>query len=137
MFQMPERLLKVEPHFELLALLIFVFAVYGLANAIAVLKFGQLFFGIGYCTKEGCDAKGHPKELRVGPGRIPWLGDIFYCPPCLAFWIGMVFSLVVLSPTSVLTPVVWKATVMDGLVASGAIWLLHLIAERLAHQLKV
>jgi hypothetical protein len=49
----------------------------------------------------------------------------------------MAFSLLVLSPTSALTPVVWKATVMDGLVASGAIWLLHLIAERLAHQLEL
>lgn len=120
-----------------LVLVIFVLAIFGLATAIAVLKFGQLFFGIGHCPKKDdeCKEKGHPKELRRGLGRIPYIGDLFYCPPCLAFWFGLTISLGVVSPSRFVISTVWQAAIIDGLLASGAIWLLHLIAERLGHKL--
>lgn len=120
-----------------LVLVIFLGATYGLANAIAVLKIGQMIFGIGYCPEEGCKDPGHPKELRRFLGRIPYAGDLFYCPPCLAFWIGMLISVLVVSPSRIVIRVPWHGTIMDGLLASGAIWLLHLIAERLSHKLKL
>jgi hypothetical protein len=118
-------------------LFIFLLAIYGLANAIAVLKIGQYVFGISHCRKENCTAPRHPKEFRKFLGRIPYLGDLFYCPPCLAFWFGMAVSRLVVSPFAFVTDSALKATVMDGLLASGVIWILHLIAERLGHGLDV
>lgn len=103
-------------------LLLFILAVYGLANAIAVLKIGRFFLGT---VKD-----------RKFVGRIPYLGDLFYCPPCLAFWIGMLFSWQGLSPTADLVTLGWRAILVDGLVASAAAYILHLSAERLGHGLK-
>ena len=114
----------------LVSLAVFLLAVYGLSNAIAVLKIGRYFLGIGHCTDANCSAPGHPHEKRKFLGRIPYFGDLFYCPPCLAFWLGMAFSLFVFSPSSEFTGIRWKSTVVDGLAASGAIWLLHAWAMR-------
>lgn len=106
---------------ELVKLALFVLVVYGLANAIAVLKIGRYF--IGTVTD------------RKFLGRVPYLGDLLYCPPCVAFWIGMAFSWGLLSPASDWIAVWWKAMIMDGLAASGAIYLVHVTAERLGHNL--
>lgn len=128
---------QVEPmrmHPEIV-LFIFLMSIYGLSNAIAVLKVGQFIFGIGHCREKNCTAPGHPKELRQFLGRIPYIGDLFYCPPCLAFWFGMGFSVAIESPASFLTDIRWLSMVIDGLLASGGTWLLHLTAERLGHQL--
>lgn len=118
-----------------IVLFIFIMTVYGLANAIAVLKIGRYVFGISHCRETNCSHARHPKEYRKFLGRIPYLGDLFYCPPCLAFWFGMAFSLIVVSPSAFVTEVAWKATMMDGLLSSGVVWLLHLTAERLGHNL--
>lgn len=116
-----------------LAAAIFVLAVYGLANAIANLKFGRYFFGKERCEKgEACQVPGHPFETRRFLGRVPFVGDLFYCAPCLAFWFGVMGSLWVLSPAAQLVGVWWKAMILDGLMASGATWLLHVAAEKLA-----
>lgn len=116
---------------------LFLLAVYGLANAIAVLKFGQLFFGKGYCPKpqESCPHKDHPKELRKCLGKIPFIGDLFYCPPCLAFWIGMAMSVWVMSPSAAFLNIAWKAMLVDGLAASASAYLLHVTAEKLSYGL--
>lgn len=119
-----------------LVFVIFILAVFGLSTAIAVLKIGRMLFGQGYCSKEGCSAPGHPKELRRFLGRLPVIGDLFYCPSCLAAWIGMGISRIAVSPSSVAAPMPWwAAMVLDGLAACGAVWLLHLLAERLSHGL--
>lgn len=104
----------------MLTLAVFLLAVYGLANA-ATLKAGQWLFGV-------------PKARR-GLGRIPYAGDLFYCPPCMSFWIGAAFSAWLVSPSSALTGVWWKAAILDGLAASAASWLLHLAAETMARRL--
>lgn len=116
-----------------LSLFIFLTAVYGLATAIAVLKIGQHIFGVGYCAKKKCKEKGHPKELRRFLGRIPGVGDLFYCPPCLAFWIALGLSAFVLSPTSLVVHIRWLSSILDGLMACGVVWLIHAVAERLTH----
>lgn len=105
------------------ALVVFLFATYGLANAIAVLKIGRYFLGTF--------------NERKGLGKIPYLGDLFYCPPCLAFWIGMGISIFALSPSAYIMKNRIEGTVLDGLMASGAIWILHLVAERLGHKLDI
>jgi len=93
-------------------LVVFIAAVYGLANAIAVLKAGAL--------------------IRKAVAKVPVLSDFVKCPPCLSFWIGMAVSAWVLSPASQVCAPGWRPIVIDGLAASGIVWLLHVAAERTA-----
>lgn len=108
---------------ELTGCLVFAFAVYGLANAVAVLKIGRMIFGT--------------REARKFLGRIPYLGDLFYCPPCVGFWVGMAFSVCLMSAASPFTSVWWKAMLLDGFAASGLVYLAHVTAERLSHNLDI
>lgn len=116
-----------------MALFIFLAAVHGLATAIAVLKIGRYIFGLGYCEKKDaeCSSPKHPFEHRKFLGRIPKVGDLLYCTPCLSFWIGMIFSLTVLSPARTVCPIWWQAMVLDGLMACAVSWLLFLVAKKL------
>ncbi len=116
-----------------LALVLYVLSVFGLANAIAVLKIGRYFFGRERCREENCPHPRHPYDLRRFLGRIPYVGDLFYCTACLGFWIGMAFSKAAYSVSSLLIERPWLATVSDGLIACAGCWLLFLVAERLGH----
>lgn len=118
-----------------MALLVFLLSVYGLATAIAVLKIGQFFFGKERCSKAECAAPGHPFETRKFLGRIPYVGDLFYCPPCLSFWIGMGISAKVLSPAREVCQVWWQAMFLDGLMACAVSWILFVITEKTAKDL--
>jgi hypothetical protein len=120
---------------EILSLVIYALAVYGLANAIAVLKIGRYFFGQGYCKAIDCVHENHPHELRRGLGRIPYAGDVFYCPPCIAFWIGVAGSKWVLSPAAVLVDARWKSILLDGLLASAVTYIAHVVMERTGKEL--
>jgi hypothetical protein len=118
---------------ELIGLSIFVLAVYGLTNAIAILKIGRFLFGVGQCNEEGCPELKHPLDKRKFLGRLPWLGDLFYCPPCVAFWIGMLASKMLFSPAATFVAIpgmAWRGTIVDGLAASGAVWLLYTWTEK-------
>lgn len=114
----------------LVGLLIFLLLVYGLSNAIAVLKIGRFFFGEGYCDEKDCPSPSHPKDRRKFLGKVPYLGDLFYCPPCLAFWIGMAASHFMLSPAAPFIVVPWKGMLADGLAASAAAWILYTWTEK-------
>lgn len=145
----------------MLTLAIFLLAVYGLANAIAVLKIGVHLFGDPVdelILSDGAHMpwkrlvdhgqsfevtrpNGHTDTLskgiiqkvlrRKGLGRIPFIGDLFYCPACLSFWIGMATSRWVISPASQVCPVLWKAVLLDGLMACAASWLLHVVSMKM------
>ncbi len=115
-----------------LELFLFLMSVHALATAIAVLKIGRFIFGKGHCDQKECLALGHPKEHRRFLGRIPYVGDLFYCTPCLAFWIGMAASAYVVSPARRVCPFWWQAMIMDGLAACAVSWILFLVAARLA-----
>lgn len=146
----------------MLTLVIFLLAVYGFANALAVLKIGCYFFGDPddeillkdgkkLCWKviverdQDLEVEDHSGEKttiaktavskirkRKGLGRIPYVGDLFYCPACLSFWIGMAASAWVLSPAAAICPVPWKAIMLDGFMACGVSWLFHLAAMKMA-----
>lgn len=106
-------------------LLLFVLATYGLANAVAVLKIGRYFIGT--------------YKFRKGLGRIPYFGDMLYCPPCQAFWYGMACSKWALSPSREYIVAqgqpAWTSVLLDGLVACAVSYLLHVLAEWLGHEL--
>lgn len=104
-----ERVLTMT---TLVGLALFLLAVYGVANAVVVLKTRKVFEALF--------------------GKIPILRDLIKCPPCVAFWVGMACSLWIFSPASMFCPRWWAAMLVDGFAAVGAIWLLHLKAERLA-----
>lgn len=115
------------------ALFIFLIAVHGLATALSVLKIGRYIFGLGYCDKKDteCSEAKHPFEHRKFLGRIPKVGDLFYCTACLAFWIAMAASVLAFSPARAVCPIWWKAMVLDGLMACAVSWLLFLVARKL------
>lgn len=146
----------------MLTVVIFLLAVYGLANAIAMLKIGVYFFGDPEdkvilkdgtktpwktLTRKSMDtlefesAKGVIRKLRnddidrilarKGLGRIPYLGEMFYCPACLSFWIGMAASWWILSPAAQVCARGWKTTLLDGLMACAASWLLHVFSLKM------
>lgn len=145
----------------MLTLTIFLLAVYGLANAIAMLKIGCYIFGdptdelvLEDCTKvawksltdkgdglEIVDCKGQKREFkkldvarvlrRRGLGRIPYIGELFYCPACLSFWIGIAASFFILSPAAQVCSVQWKAALLDGFAACAASWLLHVFSMKM------
>lgn len=128
----------------MLSFLLFGMAIYGLASALTVLKFGRYFFGIGYCegktcqaagcaNEEPCKAKGHPGEHRKFLGKLFFIGDIFYCPPCISFYLGMAASVWFLSPASQVVGIWWKAMIVDGLVAVAFSYLAHALTEKLTH----
>lgn len=116
--------------FELTTLLFFL-SVYGLSNAIAVLKFGSYFFGRGHCTDKDCAAVDHPKDARRGLGNVPYFGDLLYCPPCISFWWGMITSRLFISPASLVCQDRFSATVIDGLAACAVSYILHVAMEKL------
>ena len=91
--------------------LFFILAIFGAANAVAVLKIGEVFRGT---CKE-------PKRF----GRIPYFGKMFFCPACLAFWMGLAMSAWVLSPGSLVCAERWQSILVDGFAGSGAVWLIH------------
>lgn len=114
-----------------IAALWFVLASYGLANAIAVLKLGQPLRSLA--------RKIPPSYVRIKKAkdgtqeeepRSLWL-DLVGCPPCIGFWIGLALSWYAFSPASVFVHRHLLASVVDGLVASAACYLLHGLAERI------
>jgi hypothetical protein len=107
------RMLKEHPFY---GFVVFVFAVWGLANAIGVLKVG------------------HP--IREFLKNTPVLKDLFRCPACLGFWMGMAASWFLFSPSLSCFPKDFPdskvaAMVVDGLVCSGANWILYCVCTRL------
>ena len=116
----------------MLTAILFFLSVYGLANAIAVLKIGRYFLGSGTCYEKDCTALDHPLDKRRGLGTVPYLGDLLYCPPCLAFWIGLLFSLLLISPASTVIDNRFRAALVDALAACAITYLAHVIMERTA-----
>lgn len=104
---MPTKLMR-----ELGALIIFLLSVYGVANAVVVLKTRLVFHAV--------------------LGRVWIVKDMILCPPCVGFWTGIVFGRWILSPASFYGCAGIPGLLLDGFSALGAVWLLHLKAERLA-----
>lgn len=98
------------------AALFYLLAVYGAANAVAVLNFGMFYV--------------HPWA-----SRIPVVRHVVKCVACSAGWIGVLVSLVFFSPT-MLTLVAlsiqlpsWKTALIDGAAASAISYVLYSLTE--------
>lgn len=89
---------------------IFTLSVYGLATAITILHVG--------------------KPIRFVADKIPGVCVLFRCPACASFWIGLLMSHFVLSPSrGMLGLGGWKSLVVDGLTACAVSYLLHSVTE--------
>lgn len=96
-----------------LALSIFILAVYGLSNGATVLKARVI--------------------TRAVLGHIPVFGGVAHCPACFAFWAAALTSYFLFSPSEAVIADPIARAVVDGLVGSGSTWLLHTLQERLTH----
>lgn len=99
-------------------------AVYGISNAIAVLKFGQYYI--------------HPLA-----DHIPVVRNMVHCVACTSMWIGVLASWIVFSPIqlawhalqlacpelSLAALPMWKTLFMDGAAASAVSYLLYSFTE--------
>ena len=72
-----------------------------------------------------------------------FFGKLFSCMMCLPFWWGVIISLLMYSPSFAMVgdaaltifgleiPSNYLATFFDGCLASGSVWFVHTIQERL------
>jgi hypothetical protein len=80
-------------------------------------------------------------------GRWRFTGGLIVCPLCFGTWVGMLLSLAGFAPVRVLTAGLpfgfswlpmqpswpwWAAILLDGGLASGIAWILHLLNGQLA-----
>tara|TARA_R110000796_G_scaffold18980_2_gene57140 strand:- start:7795 stop:8094 length:300 start_codon:yes stop_codon:yes gene_type:complete len=67
--------------------------------------------------------------VRISPN---FFGELFNCMMCLPYWIGMILSLMGFSPfLHYYETEMWIAMFIDGFLASGSVWLLHTLQEKL------
>ena len=108
-------------------LLTFLLIAYGASNIMvfsSIFKKWRLFFGTD---------KDEPS----------FFGKLFGCMMCLPFWWGIIISLLMYSPTLAMNGDIsivifgfeiqpqYVATFFDGCLASGGVWLIHTLQEKL------
>jgi len=62
-----------------------------------------------------------------------FFGELFSCMICLPFYVGILLSLFIFSVSGVYLGVgsVYLAAFLDGCFASGGVWLIHSLQEKL------
>jgi hypothetical protein len=95
---------------------------YGLMN---IMVYGSIFQGVRDFFKKWGDNIYTPLN-----GLGHFISGILTCPMCFSFHGGWFLSLTVFSPTSVLfgTPL-WIGWFFDGILSSGAVWVINAIVE--------
>lgn len=95
-------------------LILFVLITYGASN---IMVFSSIF------------DKWRVFFTKISPN---FFGELFTCMICLPFWWGVLLSLFAFSPVSLYfgtTLVI--STFLDACLASGSVWLIHTIQEKL------
>jgi len=98
-----------------MGLLIFILICYGASN---IMVFSSLF------------KKWREFWLRISPN---FFGELFTCMICLPTWWGIMISLIVFSPAITYLGItsIFLAAFLDGCLASGSVWLIHTLQEKL------
>lgn len=114
---------------EIFLLVVFIISCYGLSN---IIVYSNGPFDMFLKWREFTE-KIHPK-----------IGELFSCMMCLPFWVGVLFSAIdlffitgaIFTPFNVLLYLQASnllktliILIMDGLVSSGSVWVLHNIEE--------
>jgi hypothetical protein len=110
---------------------LFFAAVYGAAASLALFKVGASWRLIGTWIDQRLFprywAPAIPPEQRGGPVR-----GFVHCPVCISFWVAVLFSLEVHSPSKIHLEAVFPwSLVIDGLASAGIIWCVHVALTRL------
>lgn len=98
------------------AALLFLLGVYGVSNAVAMLKVGA--------------------PVRWLFRRVPGVRDVVECPVCLSFWLGLAASVWVASPAGGLGLPGWRAPLLDAAAACGFSYVAHTTMEWLCKDLE-
>lgn len=100
----------------MVALLVFILVAYGASN---IMVFGTIF-------------QNFRDLVGVDSEKPTFFSKLFGCMMCLPFWWGVLLSLFMYSPTGQLNiPIEYLNIFFDGCLASGAVWVLHTIQEKL------
>lgn len=97
----------------MLRLVVFILAVYGAAAAITVLRAGAPLRWLVKSSQE--------------------LSHFLHCPACVGFWIGCAASAFVYAGPALAssTSFNWLLVLVDGLVACGSCWIIHVVLCKL------
>ena len=102
----------------MIKLIIFILVSYGITN---ILIYGSIF-------EKWRDFIGASREEPKN------LGKLFSCFMCLSFWVGVLVSLIMFSPTltyGMFDKVNFLNIFFDACLASGGVWLVHTLQEHL------
>lgn len=124
---------------ELYALFVFIISCYGFANIIVNSKlFQPLRFWLMYKTYH-LDNSGKITSAVHRSNFVPaFLSKLVNCVMCVGFWAGVLFSLSVLSPCSLLPTILTfdpisntiqntVCLIFDGCLGSASAWITHLL----------
>ena len=89
----------------MLDLLLFCLVAFGISNIVTISKMGE-------------KARGYAGKIHLK------LGELFHCPMCMGFWVGLLLGWLWISPTGCIF--------LDGVLGSTASWVLYCITWRLA-----
>jgi len=89
----------------MLNLLLFCLVAFGISNIITISKIGA-----------GCRNLAQKIHNK--------LGELFRCPMCMGFWVGILLGWLWYSPTEIIF--------LDGILGSSASWIIYCITWRLA-----
>lgn len=113
---------------QIASMVMFFLAVYGLANAISILKVGRPIRWLAERVP--------PWYLVEKDGvtvRRSFATDLMSCPPCVSFWIGLAASFFIWSPASLWAKMP-EAAFVDGLACTAITWILHVITDRVSSE---
>lgn len=94
---------------------------YGLMN---IMVYGSIFQGLRDFFKKWGES-----SLTLN-FFAEFISGILSCPMCFSTWGGFFLSLVIFSPTHILFGLpIWGSWFFDGIMSSGAVWIINAIVE--------
>lgn len=96
---------------------IWIIICYGLMN---IIVFSELFEPLrNYIDRLGCKWK-----------FFNFIHELITCPMCISVWIGFLFGVALYSPSHIFLNVnTYYSWFLDGLLASGGVWIINSIVE--------
>ena len=103
-------------------LLLWMVMAYGMTN---ILVYGSIFNGTRQFIKEWGDDK-----LTPFNGFFHFVSGILSCIMCCSAWVGFFLGIFVYSPVHEMLGISgWTSWFFDGMLASGAVWVINAIVE--------
>ena len=92
-------------------LLLFILVAYGITN---ILVYSSIFYNMRLFIID----------------KSKFLGDLIQCMMCTSVWVGFLLSIIIFSPTkNYLNTPIPLSIFIDGMLASGSVWIINSIVE--------